>query len=72
MLTFRVDASMLGKSDAQVKNEYAEITEAIRRKPGVRSVAFAGEGLIDDSEMGSNVTVSGYTEQGNEPTPSQN
>jgi len=72
MLTFRVDASMLGKSDAQVKNEYAEITEAIRRKPGVRSVAFAGEGLIDDSEMGSNVTVSGYTEQGNELTPSQN
>jgi len=72
MLTFRVDASMLGKSDGQVKNEYAEITQAIQRQPGVRSVAFAAEGLIDDSEMGSNVTVSGYLDRGNEPTPSQN
>jgi putative ABC transport system permease protein len=72
MLTFRVDASMLGKSDAQVMNEYAEITQAILRQPGVGSVAYAAEGLIDNSEMGNDVTVSGYIEQGNEPTPSQN
>ena len=72
ILTFRVDASMLGKSDAQVKNEYFEITQAIQRQPGVRSVAYAAEGLIDDSEEGSNVTVSGYTERGNEPSPDEN
>jgi putative ABC transport system permease protein len=72
MLTFRVDASMQGKSDPQVKNEYTEITQAIQRQSGVRSVAYAAEGLIDNSEMGSNLTVSGYTEQGNELTPSQN
>ena len=72
ILTFRVDASMLGKPDGQVKNEYADITQAIQRQPGVRSVAFAAEGLIDDSEMGSNITVFGYVDRGNEPTPSQN
>jgi putative ABC transport system permease protein len=72
ILTFRVDTSMLGKSDAQVKNEYLDITQAIQRQPGVRSVAYAAEGLIDDSELGSNVTVSGYTERGNEPTPDEN
>lgn len=72
MLTFRVDASMLGKSNAQVRNEYTEITQAIQRQPGVRSTAFAAEGLIDGSEMGSNVTVAGYVDRGNEPTPSQN
>jgi predicted permease len=72
ILTFRVDASMLGKSDAQVRNEYLEITQTIQRLPGVRTVAYAAEGLIDDSEEGSNVTVSGYTEHGNEPTPDEN
>src|SRR5258708_22166398 len=60
ILTFRVDASVLGKSDAQVRHEYTDISEAIRRQAGVRSVAYAGEGMIDDSEMGSNGTVSGY------------
>jgi putative ABC transport system permease protein len=72
ILTFRVDASMLGQSDGQVKNQYAEITEAIRRQPGVRNVSYAAEGLIDNSEMGSNITVAGYSEEGNEPTPDEN
>jgi len=72
MLTFRVDASVLGKSDAQLMNEYAEITEAIRRQQGVRSVAYAAEGLIDDSEMGRNVTVDSYTDRRDEPTPDEN
>ncbi len=72
ILTFRVDASMLGQSDGQVRNQYAEITEAIRRQPGVRNVSYAAEGLIDNSEMGSNITVAGYSEEGNEPTPDEN
>jgi putative ABC transport system permease protein len=72
ILTFRVDASMLGKSDAQIKNEYAEITEAIRRQPGVRNVSYAAEGLLGNSEMGSNITVAGYSDQGNEPTLDEN
>ena len=72
VLTFRVDASVLGKSDGQVRNEYAQITEAVRRQPGVQSVAYAAEGLIEDSEMGSNITVDSYAGQGNDVTPDEN
>ncbi|MBZ5654980.1 MAG: ABC transporter permease [Acidobacteriia bacterium] len=72
MLTFRVDASVLGKSGPQVRNEYAEMTQAIRQQPGVRNVAYLAEGLIDNSGMGNNVTVAGYSEKGDEPHVSVN
>jgi hypothetical protein len=46
ILTFRVDASALGKSGAQVRNEYTTIMESVRRQPGVHGIAYAAEGLI--------------------------
>ena len=60
MLTFRVDASILGKSDAQVRNEYGSILDRLRQQPSVRSVAYASEGLIEGSETGDTITLGGY------------
>jgi putative ABC transport system permease protein len=71
MLTFRVDASP-GKSGAQVRNEYASIVESIRRQPGVYSVAYAAEGLIDGDEMGDSITLAGYGDREDDPNPDQN
>ena len=44
IVTFGVDASQ-GTPDAQVKNEYASIVDAIRRQAGVHGVAYAAAGL---------------------------
>ena len=46
ILTFRLDASALGRSGAQVRNEYTTIMESVRRQPGVHGIAYAAEGLI--------------------------
>jgi putative ABC transport system permease protein len=72
ILTFRVDASALGKSGAQVRNEYKSIREGIRRHQGVYSIAYAAEGLVSGNEMGSNITLAGYAGGDNELTPDQN
>jgi putative ABC transport system permease protein len=71
MITFRVDASP-GKSGAQVRNEYASIVDSIRRQPGVYSVAYAAEGLVDGDEMGDNISVVGYSGREDDPNPDQN
>ena len=71
MVTFRVDASP-GKSGAQVRNEYASIVDSIRRQPGVSSVAYSAEGLIDGDEMGDSITLAGYSGKEDDPTPDQN
>jgi putative ABC transport system permease protein len=72
MLTFRVDASALAKSGAQVRNEYASILESVRRQPGVYRVAYAAEGLIAGGTMGDTITLAGYASADNEPNPDQN
>jgi len=72
ILTFRVDASALGKSGPQVRNEYKNILEGIQRQQGVYSVAYAAQGLVSGSEMGSNITLAGYAGGDGEPTPDQN
>jgi putative ABC transport system permease protein len=72
ILTFRVDASVLGKFGAQVRNEYTTITESVRRQPGVQGIAYAAEGLISGGEMGDNITLAGYAGGDDEPTPDQN
>jgi len=72
ILTFRVDASALGKSGAQVRNEYKSILEGIRSRQGVYSIAYAAEGLVSGNEMGSNITLAGYAGGDSEPTPDQN
>ena len=71
MLTFRVDASALGKNDPQVKEEYEALENEILRQPGVRSVAYANNGLLTGNTSGSNITVRGYTSRGNDPSPNR-
>jgi putative ABC transport system permease protein len=70
MVTFRVDASP-GKSVAQVRNEYASIVDGIRRQPGVSSVAYSAEGLIQGDEMGDNITLVGSSAGNDETSPDQ-
>ena len=70
MVTFGVDASP-GKSGAQVRNEYASMVDAIRRQPGVNSVAYAADGLITGDTMGDNITVTGYSNASEEASPDQ-
>jgi len=70
MVTFGVDASP-GKSGAQVRNEYASMVDAIRRQPGVTSVAYAADGLITGDTMGDNITVTGYGSANEDETPDQ-
>jgi len=60
VMTFRVDASALGKNDPQVKEEYEALESEILRQPGVLSVAYANNGLLTGNSHGSNVTVKGY------------
>jgi putative ABC transport system permease protein len=70
IVTFGVDASP-GKSGAQVRNEYASIVDAIRRQPGVHSVAYAADGLITGDTMGDSITVAGYRSSNEEANPDQ-
>jgi putative ABC transport system permease protein len=72
ILTFRVDASALAKSGAQVRNEYASILESVRRQPGVYRVAYAAEGLIAGGTMGDTITLAGYARTDNVPNPDEN
>jgi putative ABC transport system permease protein len=69
VLTFRVDASALGKNDPQVKEEYETLQREILREPGVGSVAYANNGLLTGNTSGSNITVRGYTSRGNDTVP---
>jgi putative ABC transport system permease protein len=71
VLTFRVDASALGKNDPQVKEEYETLQREILREPGVGSVAYANNGLLTGNTSGSNITVRGYTSRGNDPVPNR-
>jgi putative ABC transport system permease protein len=71
MMTFRVDASTLGKNDPQVKEEYEALMSEVLRQPGVRSVAYANNGLLTGNSSGSNITLRGYTSRGNDPVPNR-
>ena len=72
LLTFSMDASALGKSEAEVRNEYESITNEIRRQPGVRSVSFSRQGLITGSENGDGIQVAGYPNNDSDPSPDDN
>jgi predicted permease len=67
LVTFSVDASVLGKQDGQVRNEYQAIGDGLRRLPGVSSVSHASMALLSGDQSGGEVTVGGYSEQANEP-----
>jgi putative ABC transport system permease protein len=71
VLTFRVDASALGKNDPQVKEEYETLQNEILREPGVRSVDYAMDGLLTGNTSGSNITVKGQPSTGNDPPPNR-
>jgi putative ABC transport system permease protein len=66
LLTFRVNASILGKNDEQVKNEYSEIVRRIGQLPGVIHVAYSAQGLLEGSERSSDINLPGY--RGNDET----
>jgi ABC-type antimicrobial peptide transport system permease subunit len=55
-----VNASILGKSDEQVKNEYSEIVQRIRQLPGVIHVGYSAQGLLEGSERSSDINLRGY------------
>jgi putative ABC transport system permease protein len=65
VLTFRVDASALGKNDPQVKEEYETLQREILREPGVHSVTYAMNGLLTGNSHGGNITVKGYANNEN-------
>lgn len=69
VLTFRIDASALGKNDAEVKEEYETLTDKILHEPGVRRVVYAMNGMMTGNESGSNITVSGHKDTNHEPVP---
>ncbi len=62
--TFHVDASALGKQNAQVRNEYDAIEAALQRMPGVASVSYASMDFLSGDQGGGYITVPGYTENG--------
>lgn len=72
VLTFQVDSSALGKSGAQVENDYESIRGNALRQPGVRSAVYGRGGLITGDESGRNITVAGYATRDNDPTPDFN
>lgn len=61
LMTFSIDASALGKPDAQVGNEYEAIEAELRRLPGVSSVSYASMGMLDGGNNSSNFTLRGFT-----------
>jgi putative ABC transport system permease protein len=66
LLTFRIDASSSRKGNAP-KDEYDAIRDGILHLPGVRSVVYAGNGLLTGEDSGNDITVSGYLNKKNEP-----
>jgi putative ABC transport system permease protein len=65
--TFYVNARTLGKTDAEIRNEYQSITDGIRRVPGVLSVSCSRNGLLGGEHSWGPITVVGYVPAGNEP-----
>ena len=67
--TFNLDAPALGKNDAEVRNEYERITEAIKGAPAVQSVSFSRNGLIGGEMSHGHINVAGYAIKEDEHSP---
>jgi putative ABC transport system permease protein len=61
LMTFSIDASALGKPEAQVANEYEAIEAELRRLPGVSSVSYASMEILAGGNNNSNITLRGFT-----------
>ncbi|HZY62027.1 MAG TPA: ABC transporter permease [Edaphobacter sp.] len=72
LTTFSVDASLLNRQNAEVKNEYKAIETELRHLPGVTSVSYASIGMLAGDESGSSVAVRGFTETGPSIEPDRN
>jgi hypothetical protein len=69
VFTFRTYVSA-GKDQVQ-KNEYDAIRNGVLHQPGVQSAVYSANGLLTGEESGNSITVRGYTNQANEPTPDE-
>lgn len=61
LLTFTVNARLLGKTPADTKNEYERILDTVRGQPGVRGASYALLPLLSDEDAGGTVRIAGYT-----------
>jgi len=62
MLNFDFDAGLRHYPITRATSLYRDLAEKLRSQPGVESVAYAFDTPLSGSEMGTNVTVEGYTE----------
>jgi putative ABC transport system permease protein len=66
LVMFSVDASVLGKHDEQVRNEYEAINDRLRSLPEVSSVSYSSMGLLSGDQSGADIVIGGYSAQPNE------
>ena len=66
LVTFSVDASVLGKSDEQVRNEYEAIDDRLRSLPEVSSVSYSSMSLLSGDQSGADIVIGGYAAHPNE------
>lgn len=60
LLTFSVDAKLLGRDAAATRAEYQRLAETLRQQPGVGSVAYSSISLLSGDYRGGNVSIAGY------------
>jgi predicted permease len=54
-----VDAHLGGSTGARLQNIYTQVSERLRRLPGVRSVSYSQNGIFSGTETGTSVRVPG-------------
>ncbi len=60
LLTFDVNAKLLGRDASATRAEYQRLEEALRQQPGVRSVAYSSVSLLSGNSQGGDVSIAGY------------
>lgn len=73
LLSFGVDPALNGYDPERARAFYEQLTERLRRLPGVRDAGAAELAVIGGGEMGSGVRVEGYqAREGEDPGTSRN
>ena len=60
LVTFQVDPSLSGYTNARIQSFYKELLESINGAPGVKSAAFAAVPLLHGDEWDSTMSVEGH------------
>lgn len=66
LVMFSVDASVLGKHEGQVRNEYEAIVDRLRQLPEVSGASYSSMALLSGDQSGADIVIGGYSAQPNE------